>query len=226
MRQAIRIGESELIHMISESVKKILDRRIVNHDYIDSAYIQNGPGYSLNENHSNSTIYEIYNGKDGGAYRSSRYLAKAITSEGKERLYSSFPINEGIDFEPSPNERGGVIVFSTDVNAEKLSENKFINWIKQKMMTIGNRLNARKKIDRIAAANDLVGWTIGHYLDGRYTAKNGKQYGENSLSVEIIGVNFETLLNIAMELCSSFTQESVLLKDSSSGKVLFVNTKF
>jgi len=178
---------------------------------------------ALNEGYKKYSIDEIYNGVDGGAYRASRYLAKAITSEGKEKIYSSFPLNEGIDFEPSEDEKGGIIVFSTDVNAEKQSENKLVNWIKQKMMTIKNRLNATKKIDKIAAANDLVGWTIGHYLDGRYTAKNGKQYGENSLSVEIIGVNFETLIKIAMELCESFTQESVLVKDFSSGRVLFVN---
>jgi hypothetical protein len=178
---------------------------------------------ALNEGYKKYSIDEIYNGVDGGAYRASRYLAKAITSEGKEKIYSSFPLNEGIEFEPSENEKGGIIVFSTDVNAEKQSENKLVNWIKQKMMTIKNRLNATKKIDKIAAANDLVGWTIGHYLDGRYTAKNGKQYGENSLSVEIIGVNFETLIKIAMELCESFTQESVLVKDFSSGRVLFVN---
>ena len=174
-----------------------------------------------NERCLSCKIYEVYNGIDGGAYRASRYLAKAITSKGKEPIYSSM-LNEGIQFEPSENEKGGIIVFSTDVNAEKQSENKIINWLKQKMKTIGNRLNATKKIDKIASDNELVGWTIGHYLNGRYTSpKNGKQYGENSLSLEIIGVNFETLMKIAIEICSSFSQESVLLKDYSSGRVLF-----
>ena len=170
-------------------------------------------------------IYEIYNGKDGGAYRASRYLAKAITSDGKIPIYSSM-LNEGIQFEPSENEKGGIIVFSTDVNAEKQSENKIVNWLKQKMLTISNRFNATKKIDKIAAANDLVGWTIGHYFNGRYTSpKNGKQYGENSLSVEIIGVSFDQLVKIGMEICESFRQESVLVKDFSSGRVLFVDNK-
>lgn len=168
-------------------------------------------------------IYEIYNGKDGGAYRASRYLAKSITSEGKTPIYSSM-LNEGIQFEPSENEKGGIIVFSTDVNAEKQSENKIVNWLKQKMLTISNRFNATKKIDKIAAENDLVGWTIGHYFNGRYTSpKNGKQYGENSLSVEIIGVSFDQLVKIGMEICQSFRQESVLVKDFSSGRVLFVD---
>lgn len=167
-------------------------------------------------------LYEIYNGKSGGAYRSSRYLANAIRFDESKCIYST--LNEGIQFEPSPDKKGGIIVFSTDVNAEKQSDNKIVNWLKQKMMTITNRLNATKKIDKIAADNKLVGWTIGHYLDGRYTSpKNGKQYGENSLSVEIIGVNFEQLMKISMELCSAFAQESVLLKDYSSGRVLFVD---
>lgn len=182
---------------------------------------------NINENevYNSYNLYEIYNGRDGGAYRASRYLANAISSRGKTPIYSSI-LTEGIQFEPSPDKKGGIITFSTDVNAEKQSENKVINWLKQKMMTISNRLNATKKIDKIAADNELVGWTIGHYLDGRYTSpKNGKQYGENSLSLEIIGVNFETLMKIAMEICSSFTQESVLVKDYSSGRVLFVDRK-
>ena len=94
------------------------------------------------------------------------------------------------------------------------------------MLTISNRFNATKKIDKIAAENDLVGWTIGHYFNGRYTSpKNGKQYGENSLSVEIIGVSFDQLVKIGMEICQSFRQESVLVKDFSSGRVLFVDNK-
>ena len=58
-------------------------------------------------------IYEIYNGKSGGAYRASRYLAEAIKSKPSKCLYSS--LNEGIQFEPSPDKKGGIIVFSTDV---------------------------------------------------------------------------------------------------------------
>lgn len=180
---------------------------------------------AIEEAQSPIEIREIYDGKSGGAYNSARYLAEAIGNKGKNVLYSSYNINEGIDFEPLPNERGGCIVFSTDVNVVQLSPNRVVNFLKQKLRTIVNRLKSTKKIDAIASNNNLVGWTIGHYLDGRYTDKNGKQYGENSLSVEIIGVNFDKLIKIAAELCESFSQESVLVKDYSSGRVLFVNTK-
>ena len=146
---------------------------------------------------------------------------------------NSFPIieycryreimGEGIQFEPEPNKRGGIIAFSTDVNAIQLSPNKIANWIKQKIATIKNRMNVTKKVDKIAVDNDLIGWTIGHYLDGRYTAKNGKQYGENSLSLEVVGIDFEKLVHIGEDLCKSFRQEAVLVKDYSSGRVLFVD---
>lgn len=132
-------------------------------------------------------------------------------------------LSEGIDFEPEENEKGGIIVFSTDVNAVELSPNKIKNWVKQKIATYTNRFQSTKMIDKIADKHQLIGWTIGHYLDGRYKAKNGKMFGENSLSVEIIGINFEKLISIAEDICRDFKQESVLLQDFSSGRVLFVN---
>ena len=84
-------------------------------------------------------------------------------------------------------------------------------------------MKSTKTIDKIARDNELVGWTIGHYLDGRYTAKNGKCYGEKSLSVEIIGVDTNTMIKIAEELCKAFKQESVLLKDYSSNRIMFID---
>ncbi len=134
-------------------------------------------------------------------------------------------LSGGIDFEPPANKKGGIIVFSTDVNAIRLYPNKIANWIKQTLVTVSNRTTATNKIDKIAKKHESEGWTIGHYLDGSYTAKNGKQFGENSLSVEIVGIDFGTLLHITEDLCHSFEQESLLLKDCSSGRVLFVKPK-
>lgn len=132
-------------------------------------------------------------------------------------------MSEGIQYEPDSNQKGGIIVFSTDVNAVELDPNRLRNWIKQKLSTIKNRLSFTSKIDKIADRHSLVGWTIGRFLDGRYKAKNGKMFGENSLSLEIIGVDFKELISIAEELCVSFKQESVLVKDFSKGRILFVD---
>lgn len=140
----------------------------------------------------------------------------AIKSNEKKCL-----ICEGLSSVPSDNEKGGIIVFPTDTNTSELSSSNIAKFLKEKLSTIVNSQNATKNIDDIAKSQELVGWTIGHYLNGS-TAKNGKEYGENSLSVEIIGVYFYTLYQIAVELCSTFNQEGVLLKDFSTHRVLLV----
>ena len=50
-------------------------------------------------------------------------------------------------------------------------------------------------------------------------------YGEKSLSVEIIGIDTDTLIKIAEQLCETFMQESVLVKDYSTGRVMFVDNE-
>lgn len=132
-------------------------------------------------------------------------------------------VSEGIDWDIPHADKGGIIVFSTDVNAVELSKNKLVNFIKQKFATFANRIGATKKIDTIANNHDLVGWTIGHYLDGRYRAKNGKNFGENSLSVELVGISEDKLIKIAEDICAVFQQECVLVKSYSTGRIMFVN---
>lgn len=162
-------------------------------------------------------------GNNGNAYSSSKYLLNSIRRNECMVLMRSENLLEGISFEPSETEKGGIIVFSVEVNALKQSDNKFLNKLKQIIMTTINKLTYKKKVDKIANDNNLVGWTIGKYLDGRYKAKNGKMYGEDSLSVEIIGVDTDTLIKIAEELCVAFTQESCLVKDYSTNRVFFVD---
>lgn len=159
----------------------------------------------------------------GNAYSLSRYLSNAIrVDESKIIESSSNRVDEGVMFRPSATEKGGIIVFSTDVNAVRQSENKVVDFLKKKIKTIANRLNYTRKVDDIAKSHSLVGWTIGRYLNGRYTSKNGKTFGENSLSLEVIGVDSSTLMAIAEDICKLFAQESVLVKDYTNNDVVFV----
>jgi len=155
----------------------------------------------------------------GGAYSSSRFLNKMYRSSRENTI----ALSEGVSFEPEANKKGGIITFSTVVNALELDKNKLINFIKQKVVTINNKLKANKKVDDIAQNYDLAGWTVGHYLNGRYTAANGAVFDEKSLSVEIIGIDSNTLLQIAEDLCAAFTQESVLVKDYNTNKIFFAD---
>ena len=162
-------------------------------------------------------------GNNGNAFSSSKRLYNAISVNEEYVIAAGGLISEGIDFEINEKERGGVIVFSTDVNAVEQSSNKIIDWLKKRCKTAENRINYRKKIDKVAIENELVGWTVGRFLDGRYTAHNGKTFGENSLSVEVVGIDTNKLMKAAEELCNLFTQESVLVKDYTTGRILFIN---
>ena len=151
------------------------------------------------------SLYEIYNGTDGGPYLAGRYLASAMTADGRESLCSSGErINPGV-----PDKGGGIIVLSTDIYAAGQSEDSLARRLHQEMKAVSGRLSASP-----------VAWTIGYYLAGRYTSSGGKRYAEDSLSVAVTGADLETLVALALALRASFPQVGVLLKDTSSGKVL------
>lgn len=150
---------------------------------------------------------------------------KMLISEGID-WNNSVRVNEGVDLATEKemlDKKGGIIVFSTDVNAVELSPNRVVNWLKQKFTTLRNRMQSTSKIDKYGKKYNLAGWTVGHYLDGRYTDKNGNFYGENSLSVEIIGVSTDEMISIAEDICREFNQESVILKDYTSHRILFID---
>lgn len=158
-----------------------------------------------------------------GAYSgfAGRTLLKNIKYS-KEKEIASFFLDEGIYFEPDANQKGGIIIFSTEVNAQNISSNAFINAIKQRFATLKNNLNKNKKINAIDKKYDLLGWTVGKYLSGRYTSKYGKVFNENSLSLEIVGVDIDTLISIAEDICKEFNQWLVLVKDYSSNRIFSV----
>ena len=156
------------------------------------------------------------------AYSGTAYLYAAIHVEGMP-IYAT-NIEGGVDWEVPEDEKGGIIVFSQEVNAVQLHKNKLVNWFKQKLATFKNKAKGLSDIDKIAQKHNLVGWTVGNFLKGRYTGKNGQVYSEDSLSVEIIGVTEDTLIAIGEELCRAFKQEAVLVKSySEKNRILFVN---
>ncbi len=97
-------------------------------------------------------------------------------------------IKDTMDLEVPADMKGGIIVFPKQAN----------------IMLSG--------VESIAQRHEPLGWTIGKYLKGRYTDKNGKEYSEDSLSVEIIGITDNELTETAEELCKAFNLESVLIK--------------
>ena len=149
-----------------------------------------------------------------GAYSSGRYMADAFKRD--------MTLLEGISWQPDEKERGGMIVFSTEVNAKQLHSNPVVNYLTQIYQTIKNRLTANAKINGLGKKYKLGGWTVGRGLRGRYLSKTGKLFDESSLSLDLIGISKGKLISIAEEICTMFGPEEALVKDYSSGDVFFV----
>ena len=78
------------------------------------------------------------------------------------------------------------------------------------------------EIKKIAKKQEPAGWTIGKFFKGRHTAKNEKVYSEDSLSVEIIGLSDDALIETGEYFCREFKQKSVLIKAYSEKNQIFL----
>ena len=134
--------------------------------------------------------------------------------------------------------RGGIIVFSTDVNSIEISKNRILNWVSQKLVTLKNRFFSKKILSRIISdynlekgkelggkeINDKVGsFSIGNFFNGRYFDDSGNIYDENSQTLEVNGISSEGLIFLAEEICKEYQQETVLVKDINLNKIFLVN---
>jgi hypothetical protein len=120
-------------------------------------------------------------------------------------------------------DKGGIIVFSVNVNAVQLSSNKLINFIKNSFETAKNKIFKDKKINKVLSNYDEVyGVTIGNYVKGRYKSDSGNLFDESSLSIEIIGIKPDVLNRVAEDLAKEFQQETVLVKDYTSNRIYLV----
>lgn len=134
--------------------------------------------------------------------------------------------------------RGGMIIFSTDVNALDVSKSKIKNWIAKTILTAKNRFFVRKKLSKLVKKfndflnkklgdknlEDYIGsFSIGNFFKGRYVGDNGKIFNEKSISIELGGISFEGLIYFAEEIARDFLQETVLVKDFNHNKIFLVN---
>ena len=123
--------------------------------------------------------------------------------------------------------KGGIIVFSTDVNAVDISKSKIVSWFKKKYETFYNRLMKDRKLNDIITSKfseNIKGFTIGNFFKGRYV-ENGKIFDEKSTSIEILGVPSEILIRLATEIARSFNQATVILKDKNTNKNIVIDKK-
>lgn len=146
------------------------------------------------------------------------YMWGALCS-GKDNML----LSEGVQGASGKYDKGGIIVIPTDANAIQPDIHKMADWIKQTLATLRNSAPSADATSNSGEKDEWSGWSIGHYFDGKYNAKNGKLYDNNALSVEIIGGDTDMMIRIAEDLCRDFKQECVLLKDYSSHQILLID---
>jgi hypothetical protein len=157
-----------------------------------------------------------------------------ITDNHQYILNKDFSIIEGIHGNQYGlfNYRGGIIIFSTDVNSIELNDNILFNWINKKIKTYSNRFFRKSKLRNVIKKfnkdkeneDDYIGaFSIGNFFPGSYIGDNGKFYNENSLSIEINGISSEGLIYFAEDIAKEFNQETVLVKDLNQDKIFLVN---
>ena len=124
--------------------------------------------------------------------------------------------------------KGGIIVFSTNVNDDKLCDNKLVNRIKQMIVTFNNRLSRGKKLynrnsksyENIENKGDRIdAYSIGNFFKGKYVGDNGEMYDEQSIAVDVNGISSKYLLDFVELLAYELMQETVLAKDLNTNKI-------
>ena len=102
--------------------------------------------------------------------------------------------NTIINYESIDRKHGGIIVFPNNTNDKQL-----VSLIEQCIITNTNKDNQ-------------TFYSIGHYLNCKYTSKNGKIFDDKSITIEILGKSNINLLQIAIDISKIFRQETILLK--------------
>lgn len=126
--------------------------------------------------------------------------------------------------------RGGIVIFSTDVNSLDISKNRISNWVKKKLKSLKNRFISKsklnqddKKVGEVDVEDYIGAFSIGNFFSGRYIGDNNKVFDKNSLSLEINGISSEGLIYLAEEIAMEFEQVTVLVKDLNQNKIFLVD---
>lgn len=129
--------------------------------------------------------------------------------------------------------KGGMIVFSTDINAviDTNSDGALTRLKKHILSRCESLMQAifknRKILDLVRHWNRDFGsvedffigaLTIGNFFKGRYVSGDDV-FDERSTSVEICGCPSALLMLFAAKICEDFRQESVLVKDYNTGHI-------
>lgn len=198
------IQENILKKIIKESIRKVISET----------------------NHTNWTEVKYFHPQRQTMPNGSHYQRGGFLQECRENS-NSFVLDEGVHGNQygMSKYRGGIIVFSTDVNAVELDKNKIVNKIKQVIATFKNRFRKDSIIHNVMNkfndnGDEYIGaYSVGNFFKGKYVGDNGEMYNERSLAIEINGLSSKSLLKVAEMIAQEFMQETVLVKDLNRNKI-------
>jgi hypothetical protein len=163
---------------------------------------------------------------------------KFLTNNYQYLITEKFDILEAIH----PNQydlfdyRGGILIFSIDVNSLELSSDFLIKLAKKKLKTNSNRFFIKSKLGIIVTRfntldkkngsgniDDYIGaFSIGNFFSGSYNGDNSKVFNENSISFEVNGISSKGLIYLAEEIANELNQETLLVNDMNVNKRFLV----
>lgn len=139
------------------------------------------------------TATEYYDGQ-GGAYSRKRFLSVSI-----ERTMTRQP------------RLGGFILFP----AKRYQKKRFC-------MIFRKQLKLRE-LRTAMLHTSFEKWFVGHYChDIGQELSPGESYWEESACVEVPGIDADTLVSLAKDLCKALQEQHALVKDNSNGKLYLI----
>lgn len=120
---------------------------------------------------------------------------------------------------------GGMIVFSANATAVALPRSRLMRFFMSKYSGIVHRLQEHKKLAKMIGdkLSHVGAFSVGRFFTGRYGEP--VEYNESSACIEIRGVPSEVVLALATEIAREFSQETVLLRDYSTGRNMLIHKR-
>ncbi len=183
-----------------------------------SAYDENTPA---------RLVRECYILQEGGWTRISRAEAMEKFSRGLRKQADTNDAIEGLD---NP---GGMIVVSTNISHgdggwwEKLKakvQSLLWDWVESQRLKSVDQAISKSMTDAEGNVRP-VGFSVGNLFHGRYVDPQGNVFDENSMAVDIAGVDTDTLNNIATALREEFQQQAVMVQNRNTNSAYFVRRK-
>ena len=132
-----------------------------------------------------------------GAFSSERYYASILS----DQIY--------LDESVLQDNHGGVIIFPRNMNPLLLSNHYIVNLLMTKSLTI---------------AGENLSCSIAKALHVKYKDRvTGEVFDEHSLSIVLLGVTTDVMLDVAEKLCDEFDQRTVLFKNYENNDIWCVN---